>query len=136
MRWTLFEGTLAERWVGQFEDGIEGASDRLALRYAVATDAALEGEVGLAVAGVADFDDFGRVLRFLQGLTAVERVSVRSLEEDQVVFGLELRGNLDNVDQAIRLGGVLEPDDMRPGGLPPADGGDQRPVALAYRLAP
>lgn len=136
MRWTLFENDLAERWVGQFEDGIEGASDRLALRYAVATDAALEGEVGLAVAGVADFDDFGRVLRFLQGLTAIERVSVRSLDEGEVVFGLELRGNLDNVDQAIRLGGVLEPDELRPGGLPAADSGDQRPVALAYRLAP
>jgi hypothetical protein len=137
MRWTLLENAQADRWIGQYEDGVDGASDRLAQRYAVATDAALEGEVGLAVSGVGDYGAFRRVLRFLEGLTAVERVSVRALEEDEVVFGLQLRGNLDNVDQAIRLGGFLTPDEIRtePGPTPVA-GDDQRRVALAYRLAP
>lgn len=134
MRWTLLEGDQAERWVGRLDDGIDGAADRLAARYAVATDAALEGEVGLAVTGVGSYGDFERVLRFLEEVTAVEHVSVRSLKDDEVIFGLTLRGSLENVDQAIRLGGLLRADVDRPPGSPDAGGDDERRVALAYRL--
>lgn len=132
VRWTLLEGAEADRWVGRLEDGVGGAAERLSTRYAVATDAALEGEVGLAVAGVGSYADFARVLRHLNGLTAVERVSVRALQDDEVTFGLTLRGSLENVDQAIRLGGVLQAVDRMPGG--PVAAGEDRPVALAYRL--
>jgi hypothetical protein len=138
MRWTLLEGEQAEpeRWIGRFEDGIGGAADRLAVRYAVATDAALEGEIGLAVTGVADYADFRRVVRFLEGLTAIEHVSVRGLDGEEVIFGLALRGSLDNVDQAIRLGGLLEADPAGLPGAPGAAGEGERRVALAYRLGP
>jgi len=134
IRWTLFEGEESWRWTGRFADGIDGTGDQLAARYAVATGSALEGEVGLAVSGVSDYGEFARVLRYLQGLTAVERVAVRALDNDHVVFGLELRGKLDNVDQAIRLGGVLSPNEDGAGTAPATAATDARRVALAYRL--
>ena len=134
IRWTLFEGTESWRWTGRFSEGIDGAGDQLAARYAVATGSALEGEVGLAVSGVSEYSEFARVLRYLQGLTAVERVAVRTLDDDQVVFGLSLRGNLENVDQAIRLGGILSPDENGAGAVPTTDSTDARRVAIAYRL--
>jgi hypothetical protein len=136
MRWTLLEAGEAERWIGRLEDGIDGTANRLAARYAAATGSALEGEVGLAVSGVGRYADYDRVLRFLQGLTAIERVSVRSVDGDVVVFGLGLRGSLDNVDQAIRLGGFLQAAPEQVPGGPAAAGGGERPVALAYRLGP
>jgi hypothetical protein len=69
-------------------------------------------------------------------LTAVSAVSVRRLEDDTVEFGMRLIGSLENVDRAIRLGGMLQSDgpvvvdpdpDARPGA---------RPVMLSYRLVP
>ena len=134
-RWTLYSGGQSYRWTGGIEDGIQGASDRFAQRYAVSTGAAVEGEVGLAVRGVSSLRDYGRVLDYLEGLTAVRSISVRSLRNDTVVFGLELLGSVENVDRAIRLGSLLQadsagaPDGPTPG-LP-----DARPVLLNYRLS-
>lgn len=138
VRWTLYEADQAYRWEGVLESGIPGAADEFALRYAVATGAALEGEIGVAIAGIESLQDYGRTLRYLEGLTAIETVSVRRIEGDKAVFGLRLRGNLENVDQAIRLGGVLKPDlDGTTGSEGGPGGADdtQRRVALAYRLA-
>lgn len=137
VRWTLYEDDQAYRWEGLIDQGIRGAGDRFAIRYAVATGAALEGEVGISIAGIENLNDYGRVLSYLESLTAVEAVSVRAIQGDQAIFGLSLRGNLENVDQAIRLGGLLRRDQ---GPTPTPDNpGDpdsaERRVALTYRLA-
>lgn len=135
-RWTLLSEDQSYRWTGGIEDGIHGTGDRFAQRYAVTTGAAVQGEVGLAVRGVESLGDYGRVLRYLEGLTAVRSVSVRRLSEDTVIFGLDLIGSLDNVDRAIRLGNILHPDaDASPEAIAP-DAPDTRPVLLTYRLAP
>jgi hypothetical protein len=137
VRWTLYEGDQAYRWKGLIDQGIRGAGDRFAIRYAVATGAALEGEVGISIAGIETLTDYGRVLSYLESLTAVEAVSVRRVQGDQAIFGLSLRGNLENVDQAIRLGGLLRREQSPT--VAPDDPGDpgsaERRVALAYRLA-
>jgi hypothetical protein len=136
VRWTLYVEDQSYRWTGTVDDGIHGTSDQFAQRYAVTTGAAVEGEIGLAVNGVGSLDDYGRVLAYLEGLTAVSAVSVRRLEDDTVEFGMRLIGSLENVDRAIRLGGMLQSDgpvvvdpdpDARPGA---------RPVMLSYRLVP
>lgn len=136
VRWTLFDTSDAYRWAGQLADGVHGASDRFASRYSVATEAAVEGEVGLAVSGLDSLSDYGRVLRHLEGVTAIDSVAVRRLQDDTAEFGIRLRGSLDNVDRAIRLGGLLRPG-VRTRPLDPQaqdTASDIRPVALNYRL--
>lgn len=134
VRWTLYDEDQSYRWTGTIEDGIHGTSDRFAQRYAVSTEAAAEGEIGLAVRGVSSLDDYGRVLAYLEQLTAVRSVSVRGLDDDTVEFGMRLIGSIENVDRAIRLGGMLRSEgpvviDPDAGGVPGA-----RPVMLSYRL--
>lgn len=138
VRWTLLDTSGSQRWTGQLADGLHGAGDRYARRYAVATEAAVEGEVGLAVSGLQTLSDYGRVLRHLEGMTAIDSVAVRRLHDDTAEFGIRLRGSLDNVDRAIRLGGLLRPElrATAPGPAAPDGGADQRPVALTYRLEP
>lgn len=134
-RWTLYSGDQAYRWTGGLEDGINGTSDRFAQRYAVTTGAAVEGEVGLAVHGVNSLEGYGRVLAYLEGLTAVRSVQVRALRGDTVVFGLALMGSIENVERAIRLGSLLDSDGT---GAPDASAPDlpgMRRVLLSYRLS-
>ncbi|MGB5210927.1 MAG: DUF2066 domain-containing protein [Gammaproteobacteria bacterium] len=137
VRWALFENGQVLRWDGPLDDGINGASDRFAARYSVATGAAVEGEIGLSVAGINSLEEYARVNRYLEGITAIESIGLRQLQDDIAVFGLRLRGSLDNVDRAIRLGGVLLPaergDQMGQGALVSGPG-DTRPVVLSYRL--
>lgn len=134
-RWTLFSDDQSFRWTGGLDDGIQGASDRFARRYAVTTGAAVQGEVGVAVRGIGSLSDYGRVLDYLEGLTAVKSVSVRRLRDETVVFGLDLIGSLDNVDRAIRLGNLLRPEaGATPDAIAP-DAPDIRPVLLTYRLS-
>jgi hypothetical protein len=135
-RWTLFYGDQSYRWTGDIDDGINGASDQFAQRYAVTTGAAVEGEVGLAVTNISSLADYGRVLSYLEGLTAVRSVNVRRLQDDSAVFGLQLIGSLENLDRAIRLGNLLQP--ATGVGLPfsTSDMPGVRPVSLIYRLLP
>lgn len=136
VRWTLYDPSDTYRWTGQLADGVHGTSDRFATRYSVATGAAVEGEVGLAVSGLESLSDYGRVLRHLEGVTAIDSVAVRRLQDDTAEFGIRLRGSLDNVDRAIRLGGVLQPETgtRPPATQPPDASSDIRSVALSYRL--
>jgi hypothetical protein len=137
VRWALFENGQVLRWDGGLDDGINGAADRFAARYSVATGAAVEGEIGLSVAGIRNLEDYARVSRYLEGITAIASLGLRQLQDDTVIFGLRLRGSVDNVDRAIRLGGVLQPAERveQPGpGSQSGGSGDTRPVILSYQL--
>ena len=134
-RWTLYVGDQSYRWTGSVDDGVNGASDHFAQRFAVTTGAAVEGEIGLAVRGISSVEDYGRVLAYLERLTAVRSVQVRSLSKDTVVFGLELIGSLENVDRAIRLGSLLSSDDTTTPAGPVTGTPETRPVVLSYRLS-
>jgi hypothetical protein len=133
-RWTLYDEDQSYRWTGTIEDGIHGASDRFAQSYAVTTGAAVAGEIGLEVRGVDSLDDYGRVLAYLERLTAVSSVSVRRLQDDTVEFGMRLIGSLQNVDRAIRLGGVLRSEGPVTADPDAVDTVGGRPVMLSYRL--
>ena len=107
----------------------------------MATGSAVEGEIGVAVSGIRSLEDYARVSDYLAGLTAIASVAPRRLDDDTAVFGLRLRGSLDNVDRAIRLGGVLRPAaaPVAPPvgtGPQPEGEGEIRRVVLSYQLGP
>lgn len=108
-RWTLYGPDGAERWSGGVPDSVGRLADRFAARFAVVTSGAGR-FIQVAVSGVETVEDYGRVSTFLGRLTAIESVSVESVERDRVVFRVAVRGEAAALDEAVRLGGVLRPD--------------------------
>ncbi|MFU8895817.1 MAG: DUF2066 domain-containing protein [Gammaproteobacteria bacterium] len=121
-RWTLYSFDGEERWSGGVADSIERLADRFAARYAVVSSGETR-TVQLAVSGLTSIEDYGRVSRFLSSLTAVQTLAVEAVERDQVLFRVALRGEPATLDEAVRLGGVLQAAGQ-PGRLP-----------LEYRVA-
>ncbi|MFU8820566.1 MAG: DUF2066 domain-containing protein [Gammaproteobacteria bacterium] len=112
-RWTLFAADGVERWSGTIAESIDRLADLFAARFAVVSS----GEsrvVRLEVTGVDSIDDYGRISRFLGSLTAVESLGVETVEGDSITFRVSLRGEPETLDEAIRLGGLLRPDGLRP----------------------
>jgi uncharacterized protein len=112
-RWTLYAADGIERWNGGIGASIDRLADLFAARFAVVSS----GEspvVRLEVAGVDSIADYGRISRFLGGLTAVESLGVETVAGDTIVFRVSLRGQPETLDEAIRLGGLLRPDGLRP----------------------
>ena len=121
-RWTLYGADGVERWSGAVADSIGRVADRFAARFAVVSSGETR-TVQLSVAGVGSIEDYGRVSRFLAGLTAVQALDVETVEGDEVVFRVSMRGEPATLDEAVRLGGVLRPD------------GEHGSARLSYRVA-
>jgi hypothetical protein len=108
-RWGLLEAGDAQRWAGGIGQSIGRLADQFAARFAVVSSGETR-VVRLAVSGIDSIADYGRISRFLGGLTAVEALSVESVEGDQLVFRAALRGEAAALDEAVRLGGLLRPE--------------------------
>lgn len=112
-RWMLYTADTSERWTGDVSDGIGRLADLFAARFAVVSSGETR-TVRLAVAGLGSIEDYGRVSSFLGSLTAIEALGVETVEGDEIVFRVELRGEPETLDEAVRLGGLLKPDGTRP----------------------
>lgn len=108
-RWMLYAADGVERWSGGIAESVERLADLFAARFAVVTSGETRA-VRLAVSGVESIEDYGRISRFLGSLTAVESLGVETVDGDQVVFQVALRGEPASLDEAVRLGGLLHPD--------------------------
>ena len=113
-RWTLYGADGAERWSGGVADSIGRLADGFAARFAVVSSGGAR-TIRVAVAGVDTVEDYGRISQFLGRLTAVQSFGVESVERDQVVFRVAMRGEPATLDEAVRLGGVLRPAAGQPG---------------------
>lgn len=112
-RWMLYTADTSERWAGSIPDSIGRLADLFAARFAVVSSGATR-TVRLAVTGLESIEDYGRVSSFLGSLTAIEALGVETVEGDEMVFRVELRGEPETLDEAVRLGGLLQPDGTRP----------------------
>lgn len=112
-RWTLNAADGIERWSGGIAESIDRLADLFAARFAVVSSGESRA-VRLAVTGVNSIEDYGRISRFLGSLTAVESLGVETVEGDTIAFRVSLRGEPETLDEAIRLGGLLRPDGLRP----------------------
>jgi uncharacterized protein len=112
-RWMLYAADGVERWTGGAAESIGRLADLFAARFAVVSLGEAR-PVHLVVSGVDSIEDYGRISRFLGSLTAVESLGVESVEGDEVVFRVALRGEPGTLDEAVRLGGLLHPDGTGP----------------------
>ncbi|MEJ2516061.1 MAG: DUF2066 domain-containing protein [Gammaproteobacteria bacterium] len=123
-RWVLYTPDGTERWVAGPAESVDRVADQFANRLAVVSSGS-GSVVEVQVRGVTSVEDYGRVVSFLEGLTAVQAMDLDRLEGSTLFFRASLHGDRSAFDQAVRLGGVLRPADRDPG-----QGG------LVYRLAP
>jgi uncharacterized protein len=112
-RWMLFAADNVERWTGDVAASVGRLSDLFAARFAVVS-AGETRTVRLVVSGLESIEDYGRISSFLGSLTAVESLGVETVEGDEMVFRVALRGQPETLDEAARLGGLLRPDGTRP----------------------
>jgi hypothetical protein len=63
--------------------------------------------VALQVDGITSLDAYAKVLAYLGGLTTVRAVHVQRVAGGSVYYSLDIHGNLDNLESALLLGGLL-----------------------------
>ena len=124
VRWSLFLGDERTDWTGNLADGPHGAADYLAARLATYADTS--GRLMLVVTGVNSLEDYARVLTYLENLDAIETLEVRTVAGDRVEFSVLVRGSAEQLDRAIGLKSILQPQSDTVGGT--AD--------LSYGLSP
>lgn len=122
-RWQLWLGPQEFTWVtGSADetsvaaDGVHVAADRFAERLAIAPDAGDLSGVALQVDGISTLNAYASVLAYLGGLTPVRAVHVQRVEHDSLYLSIDAHGSLDNLQEAMVLGGALQPT----GAAPPA----------------
>ena len=102
-----------ERTRGGMEEvlvaGVEEAADRLAARFALRGDGAGATRLSLTVEDVRDLGDYARVSRYLTSLTPVRGLQVARLEPGRVEYRLDLRADLQALEQLIAIDPLLEP---------------------------
>ena len=116
-QWSLLFEDAEQHWTTRsdlpellFEDGVHGAADLLAARYASLADQLSTGTVELVVTGVHTLEDYARILQYLSALDGVERVEVDTVEPGQVRFRVDARGGRSAIRQIIAFGSMLSPE--------------------------
>jgi len=115
-RWTAIIEQQPVSWVSQDElpeivldEGIDELVDKLADKYASSSTYTREEALTLTVNNIHDLGQYVKVLHYLESLNSVTKVTVKTLEDDRVVFELINLGGLPVIVQAISLGNMLEP---------------------------
>lgn len=119
-RWTLYyESGRNTSWQAQgaypeevLNSGVSGAVEALANQYAQTYNEDTPGVVYLAVNGVASLKDFARVNHYLSALELVKDIQPTAINENSVRFRLDIRGNAEGLAQTIKLGNVLQEDQV------------------------
>ena len=132
LRWILYQDDDKTEWntAGDLDQalvaGVERSADVLVARYAPLGAAVSAAALQLRVTGVSDLAGYGRLQAQLEGLDMVKRVRPLLIESETSLFELQLAGSVQALEQALTLGGLLEP----------AQPGQAEPGRLEYRMRP
>ncbi|HEX6992616.1 MAG TPA: DUF2066 domain-containing protein [Gammaproteobacteria bacterium] len=91
-------------------DGLHWVADRFVQAYSFVGGAR---PVRLVVHDVSTLDDYGRVLSYLEGLSALQTIDVEAYEDDggRLILRASARGDLSVLEQMVGLGRVLRLDE-------------------------
>ncbi|MGH8280139.1 MAG: DUF2066 domain-containing protein [Gammaproteobacteria bacterium] len=113
--WQLRAGNETAAWNGVPADlasvaaeGVQVAADDYAKWFAIAPGANGLNGVALSVSGITGVTAYAKVLDYLGNLTPVKGVQVARVDGDTVYFSIDTRGSVQNLAQAVRLGGLLK----------------------------
>lgn len=118
-RWSLYTHTdlksPVQRWQIEANDqpaalatGIEGAADRIAQRYAQVYSIGGGDSVAVAVTAINSVEAYARATAYLESLDMVSGVQATTVFNEEVLFTLDIRGDLEGLVQAIALGNTLD----------------------------
>jgi len=110
VRWTLVHGNEESTYAGlDVADGLHWMADRYVQAYGFVGVART---VRLVVRDVSTLDDYGRVLSYLEGLSALQSIDVEGYDDDGRLLSLRAsaRGDLAVLEQTLGLGRVLRLD--------------------------
>jgi hypothetical protein len=83
------------------------AADTLASRYAPGSTRSVR-TVAIAVGGLADVRAYAALTKYLEGLSLVRSVSLRTLAGSTAQFDLDVRGDLELLQRIVALDGRLQ----------------------------
>ncbi len=124
--WSLFVENSAYSWSLSGSDynsviaeGIDLSADKIGKHYVVMERTGIT-EPGLLVEinNVDSVQTYRKIQTFLEGLTAVRQTRVATVDKGQVVFLIDLRGDVDDFVRLVSTDKTLEPvaDPIQPGG--------------------
>jgi hypothetical protein len=126
MTWRLLEDDSRRAVAGDsIREGVDAVADLYAAEFTASGDRA---SVRMTVLDVDTFADYGRVMRYLDGLSVVGAVDVESLGHGVLTLRTNARGDARIVERVLALGGALSPEKG------PSDGGDAS-GPLVFRIA-
>jgi uncharacterized protein len=122
VEWTLTDDRGARRVIGgAVRDGLDSLADLYAAEFATLGGTRAQ---RITVTDVVSVDDYGRLMKYLAGLSVLESVQVESLDNGAVTLRLAARGDPAVLERVLRLGGLLKPS------FAPSSGND----ALTFEL--
>jgi hypothetical protein len=124
--WSVFVDNAAYGWSLSGSDyntlvaqGIDLSADMIGKHYAVLERTGITGP-GLLVEinNVNSVQDYRKIQTFLQDLTAVRHVHIARVDQGNVAFAIDLRGNIDDFKRLVSTDRRLEPviSSIQPGG--------------------
>lgn len=94
----------------------DNVANALAKKYAFQSEGFLEQGVLMTVADVENYADYARVINYLESISAVELVSVRQLDAENLQLSLSLHGAVKQLKQTLALDKKMLPEDNSLGG--------------------
>jgi len=107
-RWTLLTAGKEYGWSqsGDLQAVLDFAVDGMAVNLAASyarTPGNTSGQLRVLVNGITNLEDYARSDSYLAALDGVIDVQAAQVERDRVLFNVKLRGDLQNLIQAVRL---------------------------------
>lgn len=114
--WTLYLADRVNRWQTRADnkfalaaDGLQQASDALALRFAPQQVSEGSTRLRIRIHGLTRLADYVLVRDYLQSLAMIEKLDLLSAEPETVSFLARVQGGREVLERGIQLGAVLEP---------------------------
>ena len=90
------------------DEGIDGLADFLAARF-IQTEITEQREVSISIININNVDQYAQALKYLESLSFVTRVNVKSAVNGEIIFNLQSHGGCPALSKAINIGRRLEP---------------------------
>jgi len=113
--WIAYINDRVFTWITQgmlpetvLDEGVDGLADILAERYGQAGTYAQSDEIEILVNDITDYNQYSKVLNYLESLNSISNVEVKEVNMDSVVYLLTTQADVSVISKAVDLGHTLE----------------------------